>query len=179
MQYKRDIFYIKHIQTLLIMQNQRFSCVLNEYFNENIKLSFVSTRNVIIVTKNEDKVYEFNERFFSENKNLVVLLTKDESQRKLLIEGSIVEELCNKNIVDIKTSSLHKIVLTSNGQVYCWGRNTCGVLGNGMYDIHLSIVYKPQLNYFLCDKLVIDIKCGNEHTLVLTSNGQVYAWGGK
>ncbi len=41
--------------------NNRFSVKLNEYFRENIKLSFVSDISVIIVT-NDDKVYEFERK---------------------------------------------------------------------------------------------------------------------
>ncbi len=42
-------------------QNNRLSIKLNEYFRENIKLSFVWYNSVIIVTNN-DKVYEFEKK---------------------------------------------------------------------------------------------------------------------
>ena len=41
--------------------NYSLSVKLNEYFRENIKLSFVSKISAIIVT-NEDKVYEFERK---------------------------------------------------------------------------------------------------------------------
>jgi len=33
------------------------------------------------------------------------------------------------------------------------------------------------LNQYLNDKIIIDIYCGVEHSLVLTNDGDVYAWG--
>jgi alpha-tubulin suppressor-like RCC1 family protein len=38
-------------------------------------------------------------------------------------------------------------------------------------------IYKPQLNQYLNDKQIIDICFGSGHSLVLTNNGEVYAWG--
>ena len=59
-----------------------------------------------------------------------------------------------------------------NNKVYCWGENNVGQLGIG------NIV--SQLIPFHCNDWpynVIDIKCGANHTLVLTSNGDVYSCG--
>jgi alpha-tubulin suppressor-like RCC1 family protein len=50
-----------------------------------------------------------------------------------------------------------------------------GVLGNGKIDWQ---IYKPELNEYLSDKQNIDICCGENHSLVLTNSGEVYAWGG-
>lgn len=38
-------------------------------------------------------------------------------------------------------------------------------------------ILEPKLNNFLNDLNIIDIACGAQHSLVLTSNGDVYAWG--
>jgi hypothetical protein len=83
-----------------------------------------------------------------------------------------VNELCFKNIIDFKNGWHHVIARTIEGNIYCWGRE---YLGNGKSD-HYN-VNKPELNKYLSDEQVIDICCGEYHTLVLTNSGEVYAWG--
>ena len=93
----------------------RLSVKLNEYFRENIKLSLVSRFSAIIVT-NEYKVYEFERKGF---KSIAINISKDEKKIESIIEDSIVEELCHKQIVDIKSGVSHTIARTSDGKVYC------------------------------------------------------------
>ncbi len=86
-----------------------------------------------------------------------------------------MNELCFKNIIDFKNGWYHVIARTIEGNVYCWGCNVWGVLGNE--NIDHNNVNKPELNEYLSDEQVIDICCGEYHTLVLTNSGEVYAWG--
>jgi RCC1 and BTB domain-containing protein len=120
---------------------------------------------MIIVTK-EDKVLEFERNL----KTLVEFNKNNDS----FIESKIVNELCLKQIIDFKSSSYHEIARTIDDKVYCWGYNSEGVLGNGK---KVNEVYKPQLNEYLSNKQIIDICCGESHSLALTSSGEVYAWG--
>ena len=61
---------------------------------------------------------------------------------------------------------------TLDNIVYCWGKNTDGQLGVGNTDD----VYLPYKS-LTCPDDVVDIKCGSEHTLLLTSNRYVYSCG--
>jgi alpha-tubulin suppressor-like RCC1 family protein len=141
------------------------SIKLREYFNNKLKLLFITKDRIIILT-NVDKVYEFE-------RNLKTLLEFNKNVESF-IESKIVNELCFKEIIDFKNSECHVIARTVDGKVYCWGLNVSGVLGNGKNDY---ITYKPQLNQYLSDKQIIDICCGVWHSLVLTNSGDVYAWG--
>jgi alpha-tubulin suppressor-like RCC1 family protein len=146
--------------------------LLKEDFLNEIKFLFVFKKyeykkafnNVLIVT-NDDKVFAFGNNIYG------VLGFGNEIEVNQLI---LNEELSHKQIIDFKNSSKHVIARTIHGTVYCWGWNWNGVLGNGNNDWQ---IFKPELNEYLSDKQIIDICCGQWHTLVLTNKGEVYASG--
>jgi alpha-tubulin suppressor-like RCC1 family protein len=67
---------------------------------------------------------------------------------KSMIENSILEELCNKGVIDFKCGYSHTIARTSNGKAYFCGQNNYGVIGNGLDD---PFTYEPIFNQYLCD----------------------------
>ncbi|KZC13853.1 RCC1 and BTB domain-containing protein 1 [Dufourea novaeangliae] len=91
---------------------------------------------------------------------------------------TIVEVLSGK---DIKTfaygSGGHVLALTSKGEVYSWGCNTYRQLGHQTTDRTYHVPTSVHMN--LNEDLIVDIACGTNHTLALTANGKVYAWGKK
>jgi alpha-tubulin suppressor-like RCC1 family protein len=88
-------------------------------------------------------------------------------------EPTILPELCG-NITKITYGFSHVIALTESGKIFCWGRNDCGQLGNGSKSKNFN---KPQLNDYLSDETIVDLSCGDSHSLALTKSGFVYAWG--
>ncbi|KAG5339698.1 RCBT1 protein, partial [Acromyrmex heyeri] len=91
-----------------------------------------------------------------------------------------VEALCER---DIRTfaygSGPHVLALTKEGEVYAWGHNGYGELGIGASN---QVVTKPILVTMpilegLGMKRVVDIACGSHHSIALTEDGEVYAWG--
>ena len=62
---------------------------------------------------------------------------------------------------------------TLNNEVFCWGYNYFGVLGLGNREVQNV----PVLCTSLLNENVIDIKGGENHILVLTSNGDVLSCG--
>jgi hypothetical protein len=151
--------------------NKRLFRKLSVYFKDNIKLSHVMRYNVLIVT-NDDRVYQIDE--YVKETYSSIAYTSDESEIKSLIEKSILGELCYKGVIEFNSSYTHTIARTFDVKVYVWGENIYGVIGNGLDDI---AIYEPKLNEFLSDLKIIDISCGDYHSLALTSNGDVYAWG--
>jgi hypothetical protein len=142
---------------------------LNEELLSKLKILYIfkdyfENINAIIVT-NCDKVQTFG------SKSLGVLGLGNWNEVK---ELTINEELSNKQIIDFDNGFYHVVGRTIDGKIFCWGYNGNGVLGNGTKN---DLVYKPLLNEFLSEKLVIDISCGALHTLVLTKKGEVYGWG--
>src|SRR5450756_1497465 len=67
----------------------------------------------------------------------------------------------------------HSLALTSAGQVLAWGYNASGQLGNGTF----TDSYTPVQVSLPSGTTVTAIAGGGDHSLALTSNGQVLAWG--
>ncbi|MCI5604818.1 MAG: hypothetical protein MR413_04125, partial [Clostridia bacterium] len=72
--------------------------------------------------------------------------------------------------------------VTEDGKVYAWGQNTNGLIGNGTTDN--SAHSTPELVQELTSTGTLQplsdiarIESGNTHTLALTNDGHVYAWG--
>merc|ERR1712100_466027 len=82
----------------------------------------------------------------------------------------LVESL--KDVEFIECGSSFTFCKTLNG-TYCWGFNLTGQLGLENRDNQNT----PILCSSLLNEDVIDIKCGMDHTLVLTSNGDVLSCG--
>ncbi len=147
---------------------------LNDEFKQRVKilyvfenygfLRFLNGHNVLIVTK-DDKTHAFGNN--SHNR-------LGFGHREVVNEIQIVKELCDQQIIDFANGWRHCIARNSSGKVYCWGQNKCGLLGIGLQD---GSYHKPKLNQYLNNEFVVDISCGELHSLVLTNCGEVYAWG--
>ena len=60
--------------------------------------------------------------------------------------------------------------------VYSWGKNHHGQLGRGTIDSFFQDM-KPKKCDFLSNKNIIEIICGFDYCLALSSDGKVYGWG--
>src|SRR5450759_1150748 len=76
-------------------------------------------------------------------------------------------------VTAIAGGGFHSLALTSTGQVLAWGDNTYGQLGNGT-----TISSSTPVGVSLpSGTTVTAIAGGGQHSLALTSTGQVLAWG--
>ena len=72
----------------------------------------------------------------------------------------------------------HFIAIKTNGEVWGWGRNRAGQVGDGTTqerDLPVRVIDPSDPSGFLTD--VIAVSAGTGHTLALKSNGTVWAWG--
>ncbi|CAG2172539.1 unnamed protein product, partial [Oppiella nova] len=69
-------------------------------------------------------------------------------------------------------------VNTDNNVIFSFGGNIEGQFGRHV-DMDVNVYHKPDtILYFQTNNLSISqISCGYYHTIVLTSNGQVFGWG--
>ncbi|XP_015440435.1 PREDICTED: RCC1 and BTB domain-containing protein 1-like [Dufourea novaeangliae] len=94
---------------------------------------------------------------------------------KLIIAPTIMcINLSKKFIVKIACGSQHSLALTDDGELYAWGRNNYGQLGEGEDTNHNA----PRKVYFnLKNEKLIRISCGDSFSIAVTDNGKVYSWG--
>jgi amyotrophic lateral sclerosis 2 protein len=90
-----------------------------------------------------------------------------------------VQYLSRKNVVDVTCGSRHSGVITVEGHVYCWGDASSGQCGVG----EVASVKEPARVYFIdnhgkdTSSVVTQLAFGELHSLGLTDQGQVWAWG--
>ena len=77
----------------------------------------------------------------------------------------------NTNWVEIATGNHHSLALNSAGEVYAWGLNDAGQLGNGTSGNKGSPVQIDTSTNW--NKIV----AGDYHNLAINSDGELYAWG--
>ena len=87
---------------------------------------------------------------------------------------SLVGSLDGKIITNIYCGGAHSIWLTSNQAIYSFGLNNNGQLGLGSSIHHVSLPEK--IRQFTSFSLS-NIACGDEMTLFLTANSDLFAWG--
>lgn len=86
----------------------------------------------------------------------------------------VVEGLpTNINIVQLSCGTSHCFILSSQGDLYCWGNNTYGQLGLGDQIDRYSVNIVPRINNIPWKY----ISCGYKHTLAINNSGHLYACG--
>lgn len=90
-----------------------------------------------------------------------------------------------EGIVRLACGDSHSLTVDRDGRLFCWGANSCGQLGITNPDDprirkdpdgipHLPT---PALLDALADQRVVDIACGEAHSLAVSASGNLYSWG--
>ncbi|CAJ1407926.1 unnamed protein product [Effrenium voratum] len=90
-----------------------------------------------------------------------------------------------EGIVRLACGDSHSLTVDRDGRLYCWGANSCGQLGIMNPDDprirkdpdgipHLPT---PAGVEALADQRIIDIACGEAHSLAVSATGNLYSWG--
>nr|XP_015200080.1 PREDICTED: probable E3 ubiquitin-protein ligase HERC6 [Lepisosteus oculatus] len=79
-------------------------------------------------------------------------------------------------VVSVACGQEHSLALCQSGQVYSWGRGSEGQLGTGAFEAKVT---KPRkIQALLTTQIpVIQVACGNFHSLALSKGGAVFSWG--
>jgi alpha-tubulin suppressor-like RCC1 family protein len=84
--------------------------------------------------------------------------------------------LAGKSVTAIDAGEIHTVALSSDAKLFAWGRNGNGQLGDGTTTNRTTPV-AVNMSGVLSGKTVTAICSGGYHTVALTSDGKVFAWG--
>lgn len=85
--------------------------------------------------------------------------------------------LAGRTVVAIAAGDSHSLALCSDGTVVAWGYNAGGQLGDGSLDSRLLPVAVTMAGTALAGKSVVALAAGRHHSLALSDDGTVAAWG--
>ncbi|XP_071484586.1 alsin-like [Diadema antillarum] len=88
----------------------------------------------------------------------------------------LVQELKSENVADVVCGNNHTAVVCEDGIVFCWGDSTNGQCGNGSSD-KVNVPTQVHISDADCDPVITQVACGESHTLALSAQGEVWAWG--
>ena len=100
------------------------------------------------------------------------LCTNAKKYSTLFVFTSLLVTACsgfNLEIIDISAGASHTIILTVDGEVWAWGTNSMGQLGDGTTQRRARPVKIME------DVISIDV--GHGHALAITSDGTLWVWG--
>jgi hypothetical protein len=87
----------------------------------------------------------------------------------------LVRGLVGKQAKEVACGGSHTLVCTEDGRVYSFGNGRYGQLGHGNNKARFTptlIEAAP-----LGEEFVVQVACGHDHSMALTSKGCVYTWG--
>lgn len=85
----------------------------------------------------------------------------------------LISSLAQEVIIDAVAGQYHSVALTSDGRVFTWGWGVHGQLGHGNTDKKMT----PTLVTSLLGIVIRFITAGHAHTLALSTEGIIYAFG--
>jgi alpha-tubulin suppressor-like RCC1 family protein/serine/threonine protein kinase len=122
-----------------------------------------------VVLTNGGDVYTWGYNYFDQMGNEKETLEK--------LKPSKVSAFGGEKIVMVSNGFGHSLALTESGNVFGWGLNDCGQLGY----LNKEFLARPQLvpvkDESMNNIMVKKISCGFKHSLLLTENGDIYAFG--
>lgn len=126
----------------------------------------LSGANHTVALTNEGKVYSWG----SDDNGKIGRNLKG---RDKYVKAMHISALNFKKAKNIFVGKNHSFVLNEKGQLYGWGCNFNGQLGIGTTeDTHLPTLIKE-----LKEVKVVHVDGGDSHTVALTEEGKIYAWG--
>lgn len=84
------------------------------------------------------------------------------------------DALAGARVTRIAAAADHSACVTADGRLFTWGGGGGGKLGHGGTDDESS---PRQVTGPLKDHFVVDVTCASEHTVCVTAEGRLFAWG--
>ena len=99
----------------------------------------------------------------------VLLIPYPSDDEKSLNHVVKVAALQGRKVISIATGSLHCVACTDSGEVFTWGDNDEGQLGDGT----TNAIQRPRLVASLQNRKINRVACGSAHTLAWSTNEPV------
>ena len=128
------------------------------------------TGNDLVLTWSRSRVQAWGQRNFGQ------LGIMQHLRPSIPTEVDATSAFSGLTVMGISTRSSHNLALFSNGTVAAWGYNGNGELGNGSNSNGL-VLGMVNMDGVLSGKVLIGIAAGARHSLALSSDGLVFAWG--
>jgi alpha-tubulin suppressor-like RCC1 family protein len=128
-------------------------------------IDFANSRLYCIARNSSGKVYCWGRNEWGE----LGIGLEDEIYQKPILN----QYLNNECVIYISCGDRHSLALTNCGEVYAWGSNYWGQIGNGCNNKQLIPIKVKGFN----NERVVMISCGGWHSMALTECGHVYSWG--
>lgn len=138
--------------------------VIEELSRERVHLLSCGDRHSFAVTE-EGRVFGWGSNEFGQ--------LGGGRKRDTVLRPKVVEGLLGLMVVGISSGDRHSAAVTNTGAVYTWGCGSDGQCGHGTF----GDAGRPKLVEGLIGKFVVDVKCGHNFTIVMTSNKEVFSWG--
>ena len=135
-------------------------------FETNVETSEIWSSNALFVTI-DDKVFGFGQNDYG---------VCGKGHNKRIEDPVIIEELCDKSVKEFYNGFNFVLCLTTHKELFSWGMNDGGQLGIESFNKNQKL-YWPRLMTSLSDVNIVQICCGDRHSIVLTEEGVVYGWG--
>jgi alpha-tubulin suppressor-like RCC1 family protein len=95
-----------------------------------------------------------------------------------------VKSLRGCRVTQVSGGDGHSLAVTTSGRIYSWGASACGQLG--LQDIKemptdaegYPYQPEPRLIETLMGINIVQVACGDAHSVALSSDGMIYSWGG-
>ncbi|KAL3201432.1 hypothetical protein MRX96_012479 [Rhipicephalus microplus] len=141
----------------------------------NLDRAFVSKLRLACVfgsSGNEALVVTQDDDVFALGSNLSGCLGRGDTHG--ILEPRKVDALCRKGLHTLAYGSgPHVLAVTESGDLLSWGHNGYCQLGN---NCNTQGLVPSSISAGLSHR-VAQVACGSHHSLALTTNGDVYAWG--
>ena len=137
--------------------------------NGVIGISTYSFRGKIV-----DPAYKFNNIYYLESGGSSTYGTSDESTRTIKVLGQYNNGVVSK----ISGGGSHTIAINNTSNIYVFGYNYFGQLGNGLSGISANRSNPVLINTgAIANKVIVSAECGYHFTMTLDNTGKMYGWG--
>ncbi len=92
-------------------------------------------------------------------------------------DNDFIVDLHYETFLKVETGHNFTVVLSTNNEVFTFGRNDRGQLGNGNTDTTLSVFNITESFNLNAGETIVDIDAGYDSAVALTSTNRIFTWG--